>query len=70
MKKSGIALKTNKIISLDKYAGKWVAFLGNRIIESSKSLEKLVKKVEKRKFEKKVSFFLVPKLGKNSYLVV
>lgn len=44
-----------------KYAGKWVASRGNKIIASEKTLTKLVKKVKE---QKDVRFALIP----NSYI--
>ncbi|MDI6591803.1 MAG: DUF5678 domain-containing protein [Patescibacteria group bacterium] len=52
-----------KEISLDKYAGQWVAFLRRKIVGNSKSLKKLFKEMEKKRIEGKVTFFPVPKKG-------
>ncbi len=63
-----ISLKMDrKNISLDQYAGKWVAFLGNKIVGNSKTLKGLMKKMRKRGLEKKVSVFAVPPKG---YLII
>lgn len=67
-RKNKISIKFNKKeISLEKYAGQWVAFLGKKIVGNSKSLKKLVKEMEKKGIRDKVSFFAVPRKG---YLVV
>ena len=64
MKKSKISIKANKkTIPLDKYAGKWVAFLGKRVVGNGRTLKSLMIKVEKKKLEKKVTVFCVPKKG-------
>jgi hypothetical protein len=43
-KKKKISLRLDrKEVPLDKYAGKWIAFLGKKIVGNSKNLEKLVK---------------------------
>jgi hypothetical protein len=44
-----------------KYSGKWVATKNNKVIASGKSLNKLVKKVEKKKDSEKYRYTLVPK---------
>lgn len=45
----------------EEHAGKWVATRNHKVIDSSKSLNSLMKKVEKRKDHAKVRFALVPK---------
>ena len=66
MKKAKIPTKpARKTTPLDKYAGEWVAFLDDKVIDSGKSLNGLMKKVEKKGLEKKVSVFLVPKKREN-----
>jgi len=68
MKRSSISLKTNKVIPLNQYTGRWVAFLGEKIVESGRTLKSLMKKVKKKKLEKKVSVFLVPKKSEGPYI--
>lgn len=66
MRKAKITIKADKKITpLDKYAGEWVAFLDNKVIESAGTLTGLMKKVEKKGLEKEVSVFLVPKKREN-----
>lgn len=45
----------------EEHAGKWVATRNHKVIDSSKSLDSLMKKVEKRKDQADVRFALVPK---------
>lgn len=67
-KKNRISMKFDKKeVPLDKYTGQWVAFLGKKIVGNSRSLKKLIKEMEKKGLDKKVSFFAVPKKG---YLIV
>lgn len=64
MKKPKISIKANKkITALDKYAGEWVAFLDKRVVGNGRTLKSLMRKVEKKKLEKKVTVFCVPKKG-------
>lgn len=63
-RKNKVLIKFDKKeVSLDKYAGQWVAFLGKRIVGNSKSLKKLAKEMEKKGLLNKVSFFAVPPKG-------
>jgi hypothetical protein len=62
--KSRISIKFDKKeVSLEKYAGQWVAFLGKRIVGNSKSLKKLAREMERKGLLNKVSFFAVPPKG-------
>jgi hypothetical protein len=54
---SEISLKTNKKISLEKYAGKWVAFYNEKVITWAESLKELMRKVKKMGLEKNLSIF-------------
>jgi hypothetical protein len=66
--KNKISIKFDrKEISLEKYAGEWVAFLGKKIVGHNRSFRKLVREMEKRKLDQKVTFFAVPEKG---YLIV
>ena len=67
MKKSKISIKADKSIPLDKYAGKWVAFVDGKIVRYGKTLKGLMKKIEKEKLAKKPSVFLVPKKSEGPY---
>ncbi len=44
-----------------KYAGKWVAVKGVKIIGSNSSFSELRKRIRKRKDHKSISFDLIPK---------
>lgn len=48
---------------LDKYSGQWVAFLGDRVVENGRTLNSLMKKMEKKGIKKKATIFCVPKKG-------
>lgn len=56
-------------IKLDRYAGKWVAFLGERIVAFAETLEELEGKVKKLKAEKKSVYFLVPRKNEGPYIL-
>lgn len=64
---------SNKIISkqrLGRYAGEWVAFVQERVVLHSKSLQGLMKKVEAKGFKNKASVFLVPRKGEGPYVLI
>jgi len=44
-----------------EHAGKWVATRKQKVVDSAKSLQSLVKRVEKRKDRSEVRFARVPK---------
>lgn len=57
-------------ITLDRHAGKWVAFLGERVIAFAETLEELEEKVKKLKAEKKAVYFLVPRKDEGPYILL
>ncbi len=59
-----------KVISLDRYAGEWVAFIDGKVITADESLKDLMAEAKKRGVEKKVSVFLVPREGEGPYILV
>jgi len=44
-----------------RYLGKWVAATKDKVIESDKTLTKLIKKVSNRKDSNQLRFALIPK---------
>ena len=44
-----------------KHSGKWVATKGKKVVDSSKSIKSLIRKVSKRKDQSEVRYSLVPK---------
>jgi len=68
--KAKILLKKNKQkISLDRYAGQWVALLDGKIVGAEKTLEKLMKKIKKKKLTKSPSVLLVPREDEGPYIL-
>jgi len=66
-----VALKLNKKkISLGKYAGKWVALIGNKVVASAKTLKKLEEKIRKKKIKEEPVLFLVPKKKEGPYVLI
>ena len=53
-------------ISLDRYAGEWVAFANGKVVAHQTTLRKLMRRVEKLK--KKPSVLLVPKKTEGPYV--
>jgi len=58
-----------KVISLERYAGKWVAFINEKVVASAESLRDLMEKVKKMGLEEKVSVFLVPRKDEGPYIL-
>ena len=46
---------------LDRYAGKWVAFLDGEIIAHNEALKDLMKEIDHRGLREKISVLLVPR---------
>ena len=64
-------LKSNKkATSLDKYAGKWVAFINEKIVAFGDTLEEVANKIEKMKLRKRAVYFLVPRKDEGPYILV
>lgn len=58
-----------KSVSLNKYAGKWVAFVDEKIVAWGDTLEELAKKIRKLKIKKKPVYFLVPRKDEGPYVL-
>lgn len=58
-----------KKIKLDRYAGKWVAFINGRIVAAADYLPALEKEMKKKKLEKKAVYFLVPRKDEGPYIL-
>jgi len=64
-------LKLNKrAISLNKYSGKWVALIDDKVVAWADTLEELDKKIEKLKLKKKAVYFLVPRRDEGPYILI
>jgi hypothetical protein len=59
-----------KTTSLDKYAGKWVAFVNEKIVAFGDTLEEVANKIEKMKLRKRAVYFLVPRKDEGPYILV
>ncbi|PIS35877.1 MAG: hypothetical protein COT36_00075 [Parcubacteria group bacterium CG08_land_8_20_14_0_20_38_56] len=66
-----VSIKSHKKdTSLDKYAGKWVAFVDEEVIAFGNTLEELDKKIKKLKFKQEPVFFLVPRKDEGPYILL
>ena len=63
-------LSNKKTTSLDKYAGKWVAFVDEKVIAWADNLEELDKKIRKIKPKKEPVYFLVPRKDEGPYILI
>jgi hypothetical protein len=71
MKKPDISIRTsNKVVSLDKYCGEWVAFTNGKVVAHEGTLKRLMKRVTKLKGDKKnPSVLLVPNKNEGPYVI-
>ena len=71
MTQTKTSLKSNKKATpLDKYAGKWVAFVDEKVIAWADNLEELDKKIKKLKPKQEPTFFLVPRKDEGPYILI
>lgn len=67
-KKSIVKLKTSGVPL--KYMGRWVAFVDDKPIAADRTLEKLMKKVQKAHLRKTPSIMLVPRKDEGPYVLI
>ena len=60
----------SKKIRLDRYAGKWVAFIDDKIVAWANTLDELDKKIKKLRFSEEAVYFLVPRKDEGPYILV
>ena len=58
-----------KSIPLERYAGKWVAFIEEKVVAFANSLEELEGKIKKIKPKKEPVYFLVPRKDEGPYVL-
>jgi len=67
---AGTAIKQKrKSISFERYAGKWVAFVNEKIVAWDDTLEELDKEIQKKALSKKASYFLVPRKDEGHFIL-
>ncbi|MCM8799041.1 MAG: DUF5678 domain-containing protein [Candidatus Omnitrophica bacterium] len=59
-----------RITNLDPYSGKWVAFIGNQLIDSAEDLKFLMQKLKNRSLSKEPSIMLVPRKDEGPYILI
>lgn len=61
---------TSKKIKLDLYAGKWVAFVEEKIVAYHENLSDLMREIDSKGLRKKASVFLVPRKDEGPYVLI
>ena len=56
--------------NINRYGGKWVALLEDRVVAHGEKLEEVMKKVKAQKLQKKTSVFLVPRKDEGPYVLM
>jgi len=65
-----IFLRTDtKDISLDRYAGEWVAFANGKVVAHGETLKGLMRRVKRKRLRRKPSVLLVPKEDDVAYII-
>ena len=60
----------SKKVKLNRYAGKWVAFIEREIVASNETLGGLMKEINSRGLKRKASVFLVPRKDEGPYVLI
>ncbi len=55
---------------LNRFAGKWVAFVDGKITDSADKLPKLMLKIKQKKLGQKASLMLVPRKDEGPYILI
>ena len=55
---------------LDKYSGKWVAFIDEKVIAWADTLEEVAKKIERLNLKERAVYFLVPRKDEGPYILI
>lgn len=61
---------TSKKIKLDRYAGKWVAFVEGKVVAYNENLSDLMREIDLKGLRKKASVFLVPRKDEGPYVLI
>ena len=69
MTKTAIKKPNRKSIPIDKYAGKWVALINEKVVSWADTLKELDKKIQEKALSKKASYFLVPRKDEGPYVL-
>ena len=66
-----VYLKTRKSKrDLTRYAGQWVAFIGEKVVGHERTLPKLMTRVRKKYPKKEPAVFLVPRRDEGPYILI
>jgi hypothetical protein len=57
-------------INLDRYSGKWVAFINNQPVICADNLSILMQKIKKEPLSKEPSVMLVPRKDEGPYILI
>lgn len=69
--KNTILLKERKSkVELEQFAGEWVALIETKVVGHSKTLEDLMRNIEKHPLKKKPSVLLVPRKEEGPYILI
>ena len=59
----------SKKIKLDRYSGKWVGFVGGKVVAYNENLSDLMKEIDAKGLRKTASVFLVPRKDEGPYIL-
>lgn len=70
MKKIYLKSKNRRIIDLERYSGKWVAFIDNQPVACEKELSILMQEIKRRHFHKEPAIMLIPRKDEGPYILI
>ncbi|OGZ94128.1 MAG: hypothetical protein A2131_02125 [Candidatus Sungbacteria bacterium GWC2_49_10] len=56
--------------NLNRFSGKWVAFIEREVVESAKTLPSLMEKLKSKKLKRKPSVMLIPRKDEGPYILI
>lgn len=67
---TNIVIETDIKQDINRYGGKWVAFLGSKIIAANDTLKELMQEIDAKGLRQNVSVFLVPRKDEGPYILI
>lgn len=55
---------------VSRFAGKWVAFVDGKVVDSADKLPKLMLKIKQKKIDQKASLMLIPRKDEGPYILI
>lgn len=70
MKKKHLKTKKCRVVNLERYSGKWVAFIDDQPVVCDKDLNTLMQRVKRYRLPKEPSIMLIPRKDEGPYILI